>query len=157
MQSSSNPAPDRGADAGLASGTQRKLLRASAALLFVVAAVTAAFVIPQVAADTFAAATPGRAVPVLSFMAAFDAGAALMLLFAAGRTERRSRSANIGLGILAAVLVLQALAFTDAAFAYDGHGPQMHDVSLALLTCVAADLVVAGFVTAAVFMTPRRH
>jgi len=130
----------------------RRILLTSAGLFVAVALVVAAGVIPPVKADIFPSATPQRAVAAFWGNIAFDLLAATLLVFIALRATGRSRLSTTVLGLLASLALLLAFALTDAAFAFQTHGPAMQTVPILLFLCSAADLLTAALVTTAAFL-----
>jgi hypothetical protein len=134
----------------------RRILLTSAGLFVAVALVVAAGVIPPVKADIFFSATPQRAVVAFWGNVAFNLLAAAVLVFIALRARGRSRLSTTVLGLLAFLALLLALALTDAAFAFQAHGPAMQTVRILLFICSVTDFLSAALVTTAVFLFPKK-
>ena len=89
------------------------------------ATLTLAYVVPEVLADPFEGATPQRAVPVLQAMALFDASMAAGLVLFQQRLNQPGVARFAALGLLSVAMLIQGLAYADAAMSYLGHGPEM--------------------------------
>jgi hypothetical protein len=134
----------------------RRILLASAGLLIVVAIILIVGVIPQVKADTYQFAAPDRAAPAFWVMVVFSLLTAAAIGSNAIRATVRSRRLLVNFGILAFIVLLFALALTDAAFAFRGHGPDMQTASALLFLCVAADVLAAVLSFTTVFLLPKQ-
>lgn len=134
----------------------RRSLLTCAALLVAAALVMVAGVIPPVKADTFPGSTPEAAVPAFWVNVAISLLTATVLGFIATRTNGRSCLLTAVLILLAFLILFLAVALTDAAFAYNSHGPAMHTATILLCVCIAADLLAAVLVILTAFILPKR-
>ena len=123
-------------------------------VLVATAALTSVYVVPQVLADTFEAATPRRAVPPLQGMAVFDASMAAGLAFFRSRLSKQGALRFAALALLALAMLVQGLAYADASMAYLGHGPDMQGVVWILGTLAGALVVSATKLARAIWEVP---
>jgi len=129
---------------GRASEANRSRQGVATILLFAVSVALLQAVVPRVATDPFPGATAGHALPALRTIAGLDLALAALLVWRLRRPPSYPRLWIIVLGVLVAWLLLQAVALTDAAVAYAGHGSQA--VLLAsywLFGCVLASVLAA--------------
>ena len=120
------------------------------------ATLTLAYVVPQVLDDPFEGATPQRAVPVLQAMALFDASMAAGLVLFKHRLRQPGAARFAALGLLSVALLIQGLAYADAAMAYLGHGPQMELVVWTVGAMALALLVAATRLARSIWEVPGR-
>jgi hypothetical protein len=123
-------------------------------VLVATAALTSAYVVPQVLADTFEAATPKRSVPVLQGMAVFDASMAAGLALFRSRLLQPGALRFAALALLALAMLMQGLAYADASMAYLGHGPDMQGVVWVMGTLALALVVSATKLARAIWEVP---
>lgn len=115
--------------------------RVAAGACLVVAIVIWTIVLPPVKADTFARATPDRAViafKVVLFL--FEVLAAALALMSLQITRRGIAGGLVTCGVI--VLVLSLL-FLDAANAYRAHGPDLLVADQCLYGCLVVGVVVS--------------
>ena len=118
------------------------------------AALTSAYVVPQVLADTFEAGAPRRALPVLQGMAVFDASMAAGLALFRSRLSQQGALRFAALALLALAMLMQGLAYADASMAYLGHGPDMQGVVWVMGTLAVALVVSATKLARAIWEVP---
>ena len=123
-------------------------------VLVATAALTSVYVVPQVMADTFEAATPRRALPALHGMAVFDASMAAGLALFKSRLSQQGALRFAALALLALAMLLQGLAYADASMAYLGHGPDMQGVVWVMGTLALALVVSATKLARAIWEAP---
>lgn len=123
-------------------------------VLVATAALTSVYVVPQVMADTFEAATPRRALPALQGMAVFDASMAAGLALFRSRLSQQGALRFAALALLALAMLLQGLAYADASMAYLGHGPDMQGVVWVMGTLALALVVSATKLARAIWEAP---
>jgi hypothetical protein len=124
-------------------------------VLVATAALTSVYVVPQVMADTFEAATPRRALPALQGMAVFDASMAAGLALFRSRLSQQGALRFAALALLALAMLLQGLAYADASMAYLGHGPDMQGVVWVMGTLALALVVSATKLARAIWEAPE--
>jgi hypothetical protein len=133
----------------------RRFALASAALLVVVAVVVAASVIPSVRVDTYPAATPQRAVAAFWVNVGLNILAATVLALVGIRAGGRRRFTTAVLGLMAFVVLVLAIALTDAASAFGAHGPAMRAATNLLFFCAAIDALAAVLIIATAIRFPK--
>lgn len=120
------------------------------------ATLTLAYVVPQVLDDPFEGATPQQAVQVLQAMALFDASMAAGLVLFKQRLRQPGAARFAALGLLSVALLIQGLAYADAAMAYLGHGPQMELVVWTVGAMALALLLAATRLARSIWEVPGR-
>lgn len=136
--------------------SSRRCVIVSAGLLTAVALTLVVAVIPPVKADLFPLATPQRAAIGFWVHAALAVASAVALAFMSFRATVRTRSSTALLSALAVIAILLALALTDAAFAFGGHGAAMQPVCRILFLCAAVEVLTAALIIAAARLRPTR-
>ena len=133
----------------------RVTLLASVALIIALVILVATSVIPPVKADTFPQAMPESA--ALAFWVNVAVNLFIGLSFAViAIRAKRSRISITAIGILAAISLLLALAFLDAAGALKAHGPEMQGATTILFICAAAEFLAVVLAIIAMFLFPKR-
>ena len=134
----------------------QRLLQSSAGLFVLIALIITAGVIPAVKADTFPLGTPERAAIAFWFMVGINLLAATVMAVMGTRNNIPSRIMTIVLGLMTVVTLLCAIAFTDAGFAFQSHGPAMQFATLLIFFCLVIDLIIVGLVIAVMFLFHKK-
>lgn len=117
----------------------KRLLLACAVVSVVIAVIVFFGVIPRVKADTFPLANPDKAAIGFGINSGLILLVSVILFFMAFKSRERKWTNTLGLIILGFVILLLGLALTDAASAFQGHGPMMQSTSMLLFFCAAVD------------------
>jgi uncharacterized membrane protein len=134
----------------------RRMLFISAAIFVTVALVLALGVIPPVKAEVLRGATPEKAVFAFWINIGLNLLSAVILAFIAIRSKVRSWISTSVVVIVGLIVLLLGFALTDAASAYQKHGPLMQSASILLFICAAADFLFAALVVITAFLRPKK-
>ncbi len=136
---------------------RRPILRLGAALALGVAIIVAAVVIPAVRADTHPLASPDSAIYGFRNFIIIPQVFIAAILFSISLLRRPGvRLLNLVSGVLGLVAFVLALFLVDAAMAFFKHGPGMRVASIALLVCIALN-VLAGAIAVLVSISRFRE
>ncbi len=134
----------------------RRLALTSAALPILMALVVAAVVIPAVYAATVSGAEPRRAAAAFWVHAGLNVLTGAVAGLLALRARGRSTLATIAFILCAFVALLLALALTDAASAFMGHGASLRATAILLFVGSAIEALAAVLIVVAAFRCPRK-
>ncbi len=132
------------------------MLLVCAGLFVTVAMALVLGVIQPVNDDVFPGAIPERAVAAFWVNIVLNLLAALTLVFIAIWSKGRSWLSTSVLVVLGLVALLLGIALTDAAFAYQSHGPLMQPVSILLFFCAAGDFLAGALVVTTAFLRHKK-
>jgi hypothetical protein len=134
----------------------RRMLFVCTAVFIIVAFVLVLGVIPPVRIEALQGATPARAVNAFWVNIGLNLISALTVVFIAFRSKVRSWISTSVLVIVGLIVLLLGLALTDAASAYQSHGPSMQSASILLFICAAADFLGGALVVTTAFLRPKK-
>ena len=134
----------------------RRMLLVCAVLFIIVALVVALGVIPPVKADTYPGVNHEIAAAAFWVNISLNLLSAFSLFFIAIRSKERSWKSTSVLVIVGIIVLLLGLALTDAASAYQKHGPSMESASILLFICAAADFLAGVTVITTAFLRPKK-
>lgn len=135
----------------------RYLLWAGAALIFVIAPVIIAGVIPAIGTYASPYARPGFTVIMLWTCAVFSCLAALTLAFVAACVRKLDSPSAFLLCAVMMIALLFSFALSDAAFAIQSRGPALQLAAVLLHLCSAVNFIVPLLIIVATVRLPKRR
>ena len=133
----------------------RRVLLVCAVLIVIVSLVVALGVIPPVKADTYPGVKHDKVVAAFWANICLNLLSAILLFFIAFRSKERNWKSTAVLFIAGFLVFILGLALTDAASAYQNHGPAMQVASILLYICAAVEFLSGGAVITAALLRPK--
>ena len=134
----------------------RRMLLVCAVLFVIVAIVVALGVIPPAKADTHPGVNHEKVTAAFWVNISLNLLSAFFIFIIAIRSKERSWKSTSVLIITGLLVLILGLALTDAASAYQKHGPSMQLASILLFICAAVDFLAGVAVTTTAFLRPKK-